>query len=79
MLVNKFLRGATIETVNIVIDVGSSSIRAIAFTIKGEAIASVKSSYETFYPFTGWAEQNPHDWENATLISLTELERFQRR
>ena len=67
------MRGATIETVNIVIDVGSSSIRAIAFTIKGEAIASVKSSYETFYPFTGWAEQNPHDWENATLISLTEL------
>jgi sugar (pentulose or hexulose) kinase len=61
------------DSANIVIDIGSSSIRAIAFSLNGEVIAAARHSYETFYPHPGWAEQDPHDWEKATLKALTEL------
>jgi sugar (pentulose or hexulose) kinase len=63
----------SLDTVNIVIDIGSSGIRAVAFTISGRALASAKRNYETYYPHPGWAEQNPHDWEDGTLQSLAEL------
>lgn len=58
------------KSVNIVIDVGSSGIRALAFTLSGELVASVKKEYETFYPETGWAEQSPLAWEASTVFSL---------
>lgn len=59
--------------VNLVVDIGSSSIRAVAFTVNGRSVAAVKQNYETFYPLPGYAEQNPHDWEKATLDTLSEL------
>ena len=62
-----------LNSVNIVVDIGSSGIRAVAFTPQGKALVTIKRSYGTFYPFPGWAEQDPHDWENATLSCLTEL------
>jgi xylulokinase len=61
------------DSVNIVIDIGSSSIRVVAFSLTGKTVAAIRHDYETFYPSPGWAEQNPHDWENATLRSLSEL------
>jgi sugar (pentulose or hexulose) kinase len=61
------------DTVNIVIDIGSSGIRAVAFNIKGKALASARRSHETYYPHPGWAEQNPLAWQEGMLQSLTEL------
>ena len=65
-----------VDSVNIVIDIGSSSIRVIAFSLQGKGIAAFKQNYDTFYPYTGWAEQNPHDWEQATLNALSEMMQF---
>lgn len=61
------------ESVNLVIDVGSSGIRALAFTAEGQRIASVKEEYETFYPHAGWAEQDPRDWERCAVNALAGL------
>ena len=63
------------ESVNLVIDIGSSSLRVVAFSLTGQIIASEKLSYETFYPSLGWAEQNPNDWIDSTLRALTRLMR----
>ena len=52
------------------IDVGSSGVRASAFTIVGKPVALGRSTYPTWYPCPGRAEQNAATYVSATEESL---------
>jgi len=49
----------------LVIDVGTSSMRGVLFTHKGELLAEKQVFYHVTYKENSWAEQEPSDWENA--------------
>lgn len=53
------------------IDGGTESLRADIFDLCGRCVASVKTPYETHFPFPGYAEQNPEDWWKALGQSVS--------
>ena len=62
------------------IDQGTSSSRAIAFSLQGEILESVQIPFEQIYPNSGWVEHDPEVlW--ATVLSATRsvLERLRAR
>ena len=54
-------------------DLGTSGNKAVLVSSEGNIVASSFSGYETFYPKSGWAEQNPQDWWNAVRNSTIDL------
>jgi len=52
------------------IDIGTTSTKAYGFLQDGTAIASFQKSYPTFYPQTGYAEQNPDEILEAVKESI---------
>ncbi len=54
----------------LVFDVGTSSMRGILFTDKGEELTESQYLYSVTYMQNSWVEQKPSDWENA-LYSIT--------
>ena len=47
-------------------DIGTTGNKAVLFDVeKEQIISSMYFEYSTFYPKSGWAEQNPQDWWNA--------------
>ncbi|HET8845090.1 MAG TPA: FGGY family carbohydrate kinase, partial [Ktedonobacteraceae bacterium] len=53
------------------IDLGTTGIKAALFAIDdGRVLASAFVEYPLFHPQPGWAEQNPSDWWQATIISI---------
>lgn len=57
------------------IDVGSQSVKAVLFARDGEVLAESAAAYETSYPASGWAEQDPGCWEQAIAHCVRELRR----
>jgi xylulokinase len=55
------------------IDVGSSGVRASAFTVDGKLVALGKSTYPTWYPCPGRAEQDAAGYVSATVESLRSM------
>lgn len=55
------------------IDLGTSAVKVILATESGEIIDTATCSYPLLTPQTGWAEQNPEDWYNATVDCLKML------
>lgn len=55
------------------IDLGTSSVKMLLVSANGEIIKSVTKEYPIFYPQSGWSEQNPEDWYNASIEGLKEL------
>ena len=51
------------------IDVGTTSLKALALTEKGECVATAKSSYELFASGAE-ATQNANDWYGRSVTSL---------
>ncbi len=52
------------------IDQGTSSSRAIAFTVRGDVLALEQQAFEQIYPAAGWVEHDPEViW--ATTLSTT--------
>lgn len=47
------------------IDIGSGGCKVLILNSLGDVLARKYREYETSYPHPGWAEQNPHDWEDA--------------
>ena len=41
------------------VDVGTTGVRAIAYSIDGEKLASSEAFYQLLTPHTDWAEENP--------------------
>ncbi len=53
------------------IDVGTSSVKAVAVSADGVVLASADSPQSVSVPAPGWAEQNPEDWWQATIAAVT--------
>lgn len=49
------------------IDIGTSTLKVLAFDESGRVLAREQVSYQTKHPQPGWAEQSPEDWWQATL------------
>jgi len=52
------------------IDIGTSGTKTVLFDTHGNSIASALEEYPLYQPHTGWAEQNPEDWWNATVHTI---------
>jgi xylulokinase len=55
------------------LDLGTSTCKASLFTLSGELRAQARVEYETRYPATGWAEQDPDAWWNAVAAGTRQL------
>ncbi len=55
------------------IDLGTSSVKMLLVSKNGEILKSVTKEYPICYPKSGWSEQSPYDWYNATIEGLKEL------
>lgn len=54
-------------------DVGSQSVKTVLLNDEGTVLANASARYGTSYPASGWAEQDPADWERALALSIREL------
>ena len=55
------------------IDLGTSSVKLLLADAEGNILNSVTKEYPIYYPQSGWSEQNPTDWFNATVDGMNEL------
>jgi xylulokinase len=55
------------------LDVGTTGVKALALSPKGEVLARIEEAYPLSTPQPGWAEQDPEDWYRATESALAEL------
>lgn len=55
------------------VDLGTSSVKALATDERGHTLGVETSSYPTLRPRPDWAEQRPDDWWTATVIALRRL------
>ncbi len=55
------------------IDSSTSATKAIAWTMRGEAVAEGRQSIALHNPQPGWFEQDPADWWGSTRTALTQL------
>ena len=52
------------------IDFGGGASKATLLSEEGNIIATSTVEYKTLYPKTGWVEQNPEDWYEATKTGI---------
>jgi xylulokinase len=55
------------------IDVGSQSVKAVLVDPDGSQVAHTSTQHQTRYPASGWAEQDPRDWERAVAECVQAL------
>ncbi len=55
------------------IDLGTSSVKGLLVDEKGKIIKEASANYSVYYPQSGWSEQNPQDWLNATNGIINDL------
>lgn len=55
------------------IDQGTTSSRAILFSLRGEPLCQHQIDLNVFYPQTGWVEQNPEELWNNTYLCCQEV------
>jgi xylulokinase len=55
------------------LDLGTTLIKAIIFDAKGRIISSSEREVEVIYPKPGWAEQDPEDLWNTTVLVIREV------
>ncbi|MCX7841456.1 MAG: xylulokinase [Clostridia bacterium] len=55
------------------IDIGTSGTKTVLFDEAGNTVASALAEYPLYQPYIGWAEQDPEDWWNATVITVKEV------
>jgi xylulokinase len=61
------------DTPLIGIDVGTSGVKGIAISPRGEVLAVAEEGYPLSTPHPGWSEQDPEDWWRATQACLARL------
>ena len=54
------------------IDIGTSGVKALLISPEGKIIYSKTESYPLATPHSGWAEQSPDDWWEATVKVIKE-------
>lgn len=57
----------------LVIDIGTTSVKAVLFTTTGTLVRSSTAAYRTQYPQSGWAEQDPENYWKATVEAVSTL------
>ncbi|MBP3962673.1 xylulokinase [Paenibacillus lignilyticus] len=55
------------------LDIGTSGIRAVAYTANGVCINEARTGFATRYSSNGAAEQNPNDWLRGVKVVLKQL------
>src|ERR671915_516725 len=55
------------------LDVGTSGVKALALSRRGEIVARAEREYTLSTPRPGWSEQDPEDWWRATEAALAAL------
>ncbi len=55
------------------IDVGTSALKAVLYSIAGQVAASATARYSYHAPQPGWAEANPEEWWAALVDALAQL------
>ncbi len=54
-------------------DLGTTGNKATLYSSDGILVSKDFYGYDTFYPKPNWAEQQPHDWWEATCVSTQRL------
>ena len=54
------------------LDIGTSGVKALLISVEGKIISSKTASYPLATPHSGWAEQSPDDWWEATVKVIKE-------
>ena len=54
-------------------DLGTSGNKATLYDSEGNLCASELVSYPTYYPYSGWVEQDPEDWWHAVCAATRAL------
>ena len=55
------------------LDVGTTGVKAIAVSERGDVLARAEHGYSLATPQPGWTEQDPEDWWRAAEAALGEL------
>ncbi len=55
------------------IDLGTSGVKIILVSNKGNVLRTVSRSYDLLIPKPSWSEQNPNAWYDQTISGLKEL------
>jgi xylulokinase len=55
------------------VDVGTTGAKALLVDAQGNVKASATHEYPMYHPRPLWAEQDPHDWWEATLKSIEQV------
>ncbi|MWC30306.1 xylulokinase [Paenibacillus sp. MMS18-CY102] len=55
------------------IDLGTSAVKALLVDQEGAVRGEASRAYPLFHEHTGWSEQKPDDWVEATIEALKEL------
>jgi len=63
----------TAENYVIGIDGGTESIRVGLFDLEGKLMLARHQSYKTYFPQSGWAEQDPDEWWQALCTATNTL------
>jgi xylulokinase len=61
------------RTLLVGIDVGTSGVKGIAISTRGDVIATAEEGYPVSTPQLGWSEQDPADWWRAAQACLARL------
>ncbi|MDQ4019816.1 MAG: FGGY family carbohydrate kinase, partial [Actinomycetota bacterium] len=55
------------------LDVGTTGVKALRLSPKGEVLARAEAEYPLATPRPGWTEQEPDDWWRASEAALAEV------
>ncbi len=55
------------------IDLGTSSVKVLAFNSDNEIVGDVTKEYPVYFPQDKWAQQDPVDWWSGTKAAIVEL------
>jgi len=53
------------------IDLGTSGTRSVLFDQSGKVVAAKSAEYPLYHPHNGWAEQDPEDWWQAAISTIS--------
>jgi xylulokinase len=71
--VSRVARSTTSRLAYLGLDIGTSSVKALAVTAAGEVLGMASVAHPLHQPRPGWAEQHPDDWWAAACSALRQL------
>ncbi len=67
------LRSSRAEQCVIGVDIGTSSVKAVALSLAGEPLGVAAVEHPMHHPRPGWAENDPDDWYDGVVASVRQL------